>query len=226
MTKPHSGKKLLVVLFALLFAAIAFIFYVGATGGGTGGRAGTTGDAREVTGSTNAGNAAAVGSGVTDASAAVAKHLADRRARDELRQRILAGWAAEGADEETRTAAKAGRFVPRPNPDGRGIEPKYIQEVVREDLFPMARKCYEDLLARKPDAGGRLEMEFTIAGDDKIGGIVEEASMADTSSLKDEKMETCVRESLLTLSFPPPAHDGVVTVVYPIVFGPGDDDEK
>ena len=89
----------------------------------------------------------------------------------------------------------------------------------------MAKQCYEDLLARHPDAGGRLEMEFTIAGDDKIGGIVEDASIAKSSSLKDERMETCVRESLMTVSFPPPAHDGVVTVVYPIVFSP-DEPEK
>lgn len=219
----QSGKKVLLVFFALLFAAIGFIFWVGATGGGTANRppmpSSTTTSSSEPAGS------APAASGSTHSGPAA--HLRDKRVRDELRQRILAGWAASGsdADDETREAAKNGRFVPRPNADGRGIEPKYIQEVVREDLFPMARKCYEELLARQPDAGGRLEMEFTIAGDDKIGGIVEEAGIAKTSSLKDEKMATCVRESLLTLSFPPPAHDGVVTVVYPIIFGPEERDE-
>jgi hypothetical protein len=206
-----SGKRLLVVFFALLVAFLAFIFWNGATGGGTAGRPAP----------------AAVGpsSALVPRNPVPPRHLHDRRARDALRQRILAGWAAEGEDEETRSAARSGRFVPRPNADGRGIDAKYIQEVVREDLFPMAEKCYEELRARQPDAGGRLEMEFTIAGDDKIGGIVEEASIAETSSLKDEKMETCMRESLLTLSFPPPSHDGVVTVVYPITFSPDEHDE-
>jgi hypothetical protein len=224
MQAGQSGKKVLGVFFGLLLLAIAFIFYVGATGGGTGGRPPGTSPSASASSAGPGASAAAT----PPSAASAAKHLRDKQIRDDLRRRILAGWAAEGADvdDETRTAAKAGRFVPRPNADGTGIDPKYIQEVVREDLFPMAKQCYEELLARKPDAGGRLEMEFTIAGDDKIGGIVEEASMAKTSSLTDERMETCVRESLLTLSFPPPAHDGVVTVVYPIVFGPGDDDEK
>jgi hypothetical protein len=215
-----SGKRVLLVFFALLFLAIGLIFWMGATGGGTANRPpGMSPTGTASTASTGPGS-----SGVPSTSAsAAAHHLRDKKVRDELRQRILAAWAADGEDEETRTAAKAGRFVPRPNADGRGIDPKYIQEAVREDLFPMARQCYEDLLARKPDAGGSLEMEFTIAGDDKIGGIVEEANVAKTSTLEDERLETCVRESLMTVSFPPPAHDGVVTVVYPLVFGPDGD---
>ena len=213
-----SGKRLLLVFFALLLAAVGFIFWMGATGGGTSNRSPST-----VTSAPPDPSGAA---STADPTVPVEKRLSDRRVRDDLRRRILEGWAASGEDEETRTAAKAGRFVPRPNADGRSIDPKYIQEVVREDLFPMARKCYEELLVRRPDAGGTLEMEFTIAGDDKIGGLVEDASIAKTSSLKDEKMETCIRESLLTLAFPPPAHDGVVTVVYPIVFSPDDEVKK
>lgn len=208
----QSGKKVLLVFFGLLLVAIAFIFWTGATGGGTAG-------SRPAASTSAAPPAASV--------PPIAKHVRDRAVRDELRKRILAGWAAGegGGDEETRTAARSGRFVPRPNADGRGIDPKYIQEVVREDLFPMASTCYEEFLARKPDAGGSFEMELTIAGDDELGGFVEEAGIAKTSSLKDEKMETCIRESLLTLAFPPPAHDGVVTVVYPIVFSPEDRDD-
>lgn len=215
----QSGKKVLGVVLGLLFLAVGFIFWVGATGGGKQ-------NLPPATGAPPAPSAAALPATPTG-STSPTRHVRDKRARDELRQRILAGWAAEsaGADGETRTAAKAGRFVPRPAEDGRGIDPKYIQEVVREDLFPMAKKCYEELLARAPDAGGKLEMEFTIAGDDEIGGIVEEAAIAKTSTLKDEKMETCMRETLLTLSFPPPAHDGVVTVVYPIELSPEDRDE-
>lgn len=216
----QSGKKVLGVVLGLLLVAVGFIFWMGATGGGTAGRppSANTASAEPPSGGQPSAHA--------PAAAVPTGHLRDKRVRDELRERILAGWAAEGsADEETRKAARAGRFVARPNADGTGIDPKYVQEVVREDLFPMAKKCYEELLVRAPDAGGKLEMELTIAGDDKIGGIVEEAAIAKTSSLKDDKMETCVRESLLTLSFPPPARDGVVTVVYPIVFSPDERDE-
>lgn len=41
----------------------------------------------------------------------------------------------------------------------------------------------------------------------------------------DAKMETCVRESLMTVTFPPPAKGGVLTVIYPVVLEPGDDDD-
>ena len=82
----------------------------------------------------------------------------------------------------------------------------------------MARKCYEELLARQPDAGGKLEMEFTIVADDELGGMVEDAGIADGSALGDEKMDTCIRESLTTLAFPPPAHGGVVSIHAPLTF--------
>ena len=51
----QSGKKVLLVFFALLFAAIGFIFWVGATGGGTANRppmpSSTTTSSSEPTGS-------------------------------------------------------------------------------------------------------------------------------------------------------------------------------
>lgn len=213
-----KGRTVLVVLFAALLLVLGFVFWIGATGGGTANvpKPDAAPAAPPATGSTGTGRPAEKNAG---SEGAIAKTVHDRRVRDELRQRILAGWAAEGTDEQA-TAARAGRFVPRPNADGRGIDPKYIQEVVRGEFMPMARKCYEELLVRKPDAGGRLEMSFTIAADADLGGIVEDAEVAETSGLKDDKMTTCMRESLSTLAFPPPAHDGVVTVKYPIILSP------
>ncbi len=211
-----KGRTVLVVLIGALLLVLGFVFWLGATGGGTSNlpRADA---APATTASERPAEKHADGDG--GAAAAIAQTVRDRKVRDELRRRILAGWAAEGTGDQA-TAAREGRFVPRPNADGTGIDPKYIQEVVRSDLFPMAKQCYEELLARKPDAGGRIEMSFTIAADADLGGIVEDAEVAETSGIKDEKMTTCMRESLSTLAFPPPAHDGVVTVKYPIVFSP------
>ena len=217
-----KGRTLVLGLFAVLAAFLGFLFWIGATGGGT----------SNLEPSTRPSEAAAAGQTTTPGAssalpfdAAIRKALADRAVRDELRKRILAGWAASG-DEETAAAARAGRFQPRPNDAGTGIDPKYIQQVVREDFFPMAKQCYEELLARKPDAGGRVEMEFTIVADDKLGGIVEDAGLGEGGTLTDDKMGTCIRESLTTLAFPPPAGDGgIVTVVYPIVFAPDGPDE-
>ena len=100
------------------------------------------------------------------------------------------------------------------------MDPSYLQSVIREDFVPMAKKCYEELLTRQPDAGGRIMMTFKIVGDDKLGGIVEDAAVEADGGVADEKMSTCVRESLSTLAFRPPADDDVVTIVYPVVFNP------
>lgn len=202
-----KGRTVLVVLFAALLLVLGFVFWIGATGGGTANVP-----------RTDAAPAAPVekhAAAPADA-AAIAKVVHDRAIRDELRKRILAGWAAEDAGEQA-VAARRGRLVPRPNADGEGIDPKYIQEIVRSDLLPMAKKCYEEVLARKPDAGGRLVMSFTIAADADLGGIVEDAEIV---GMPDEKLTTCVRESLSTVAFPPPAHDGVVTVKYPLILSP------
>jgi hypothetical protein len=157
---------------------------------------------------------------------ALDKTIHDPKVRDELRKRILAGWAAAG-EPEVAAAAKEGRFLPAPEaPDGGRMDPKYIQEVVRGEFFPMAEKCYEELLTRKKGAKGRVEMSFTIVADEKLGGILEdvEADHKD-GGLADEKMTTCMRESMSSLAFRPPAHGGYVTVVYPIEFSPDDPDE-
>lgn len=109
-------------------------------------------------------------------------------------------------------------------PKGR-YDPKYIQKHVREDMFPLMRECYEEALSRRPKLGGKLILTFTIAGDPSVGGIVEEADFAEDSSIQDEEMRTCVRESLMTLTFEkPPEGGGYVTVRYPIEFS-ADDEE-
>ena len=149
---------------------------------------------------------------------AIGRTIADRRVRDALRKRIFDGWAADPASNLPPSPTS---FPARP-PEGTAMDPKYIQDVMRSDLMPMASKCYEELLVRQPDAGGRVMMTFKIVGDDALGGIVEDADIDDTEpeAIHDEKLATCIRESLSTLAFPPPAKDGWVTVGYPIVFQP------
>jgi hypothetical protein len=147
----------------------------------------------------------------------VTKTIVDRATRDLLRRRILAAWA-ESPDPAVAAAAKDGRFVPMP--EDTDASAKYLQSVVREDFFPMAKQCYESFLARK-DAGGTIMTKFKIVGDEKIGGIVEDVELETEGGLEDEQLMTCWRESFLSLSFrPPPQHDGWLTVDYPIVLSP------
>jgi hypothetical protein len=155
--------------------------------------------------------------------AAITKTMHDPKVREELRKRILAGWAAEGEGEQA-SAAREGRFVPAPEgPDGGRMDPKYIQEVVRGEFFPMAEKCYDELRTRNDAASGRVEMSFTIVADEKLGGIVDDVGVVNDGGLADERMTTCMRESMTAMAFRPPAHGGYVTVVYPIDFSSDED---
>jgi hypothetical protein len=152
--------------------------------------------------------------------------LVDRRVRDELRRRILAGWAA--GEGQVAEAAQQGHFEPMPpGPNGEYVDPAYIQEVIRSEMIPMARACFEELLTRQPDAGGSVEMFFKIVGDEKIGGIVDEVDLdaGAPTAIRDETMNTCIRESLTSLAFRPPPGRGVLTIGYPLIFsadGPDD----
>lgn len=211
-----KGKHLAIGLLVALFGVVGLVFWFGATGEHPEVRQSSPqalsaprAEPRSVTGYDGG---------------TIAQTIADRRVRDELRRRILAGWAQ--GEGETAVAARTGRLPPMPtSPDGE-VDPKYVQSVIREDMLPMAKKCYEELLSRTPDAGGRIALKFKIVGDDELGGIVEEAELDGgvLGALGDPKMETCVRESLLSLAFRPPPKDGWLTVTYPIELAPDERD--
>ena len=100
----------------------------------------------------------------------------------------------------------------------------YIQSAVRNQYFPVARSCYEELLGRQPDAKGTVTLRFSIVGDAEVdaGGVVEEVSLDDTSTMTDPEFLTCMRESMYSTVFePPPRGSNRTTVVYPVVLEPG-----
>ncbi len=154
----------------------------------------------------------------------------DRAKRDQLRNLI---WHAIGQPPPDAGAPVRGAayvFPERPpwrdSPqDGGGsprIDPKYIRERIHEDFIPLAKKCYEDALERDPKLGGRVLLAFNIVGDAKIGGIVEAADVLNDSTLRDPDVIDCIRQSFLSVTFPPPPDGGTVTVVYPLTFSNDD----
>lgn len=174
---------------------------------------------------------AASGTTATSSAASPAETRHDRRARDELRRKVLEAW--------TRAAAEAGATaVDEPGGGGAASSPtvlaaraygenqeldgEYIQHVMREELFPLARQCYEQLLERQPDAGGRVTLSYSIVGDAQLGGYVDDASIdaGAPDAIQDPEMQTCMRESMNSISFAPPKTGGAVTVEYPIEFAP------
>jgi hypothetical protein len=155
-------------------------------------------------------------SATADATAAHARLSPDERR--ELTKKIHAALWAE-----------SGEAAPDPNAPARlpvkvpALSPAYIQERMREDFKPMAAKCYEELLARAPDAGGTAKLAFTIVADDELGAIVEDVSLGEGTTLTDTSFATCLTESMTTVRFAAPKTSGKTTVHYPFLFSPGDE---
>jgi hypothetical protein len=223
--EPVRGRKVAVVLLLLIFGVLGFVVWVAMTnrgGTGSGGAPPPTATPRGLASQPEPRESRAddaLGDG-----GRISKTVSDRRVRDELRRRILAGWAQ--GEGEAAEAARAGR-VPSSSdsPDG-GLSRDYIRKVVREDFFPMAKGCYEELLSRRDAAGGRLDVKFKIVGDERSGGIVDEVEVVNDGGLADERLSTCIRESMLSVAFEPPPKGGWVTVTYPIEMWPGEPPDK
>lgn len=97
------------------------------------------------------------------------------------------------------------------------LRPEEIRAVVRGQWLPKARTCYEQLLARDPDADGKLVIKFAIAGSD---GSVEDVRLdASEAGLGDEPFVQCVEQSAAAMRFPA-AGEGRTTVAYPLHFSP------
>jgi len=96
------------------------------------------------------------------------------------------------------------------------LAPEIIQRVVRAH-FGAFRKCYEEGLGRNPNLTGRVAVKFVI---DRSGAV---SSAEDSrSDMPDRVVVDCVLSHYRELVFPKP-DGGIVTVVYPIQFNPGDD---
>jgi hypothetical protein len=95
------------------------------------------------------------------------------------------------------------------------LPPEVIQRTVRLN-FGRFRLCYENGMRANPNLEGRVSVRFII---DRSGAV---AMAADGGSdLPDRGVVQCVVRGFGNLSFPSP-EGGVVTVVYPLLFNPGD----
>ncbi|HEY1693037.1 MAG TPA: AgmX/PglI C-terminal domain-containing protein [Polyangiaceae bacterium] len=90
-----------------------------------------------------------------------------------------------------------------------------IQRIVRQN-FGRFRLCYENGLRNNPNLQGRVTVKFVI---DRSGAVGMTADGG--SDIPDSSVVQCVVRGFGNLSFPQP-EGGMVTVVYPIMFNPGD----
>jgi hypothetical protein len=150
--------------------------------------------------------------------------IRDRRTRDDVRERI---YAAFGEVPPERHRPRAGTAAPGRTSSGENLraaaasadagplEPEYIKARIREDFVPLAKECYEAALERDPKLAGKMVFWFEIVGDEGVGGVVESADLVEGSTLDEAELTTCMRESLLSISFEAPRGSGRVTVKYP-----------
>ncbi len=94
----------------------------------------------------------------------------------------------------------------------------YIREVVREDVIPLARDCYNSVLEDDPEFGGKLVLDFEILGDESVGGVVDNVLPGEGTTVAHPDFVECMSESMMSVVFDPPEGGGRVLISYPFVF--------
>jgi hypothetical protein len=95
------------------------------------------------------------------------------------------------------------------------LPPEVIQRIVRQN-FGRFKMCYQSALASNPNLQGRVAVKFVISREGSVSLTADGGS-----DLPDQGVVQCVVRNFGGLSFPAP-EGGTVTVVYPIMFSPGD----
>jgi hypothetical protein len=95
------------------------------------------------------------------------------------------------------------------------LDPALVQQVVRS-RFGAMRLCYEYGMSRNRNLSGRVTTKLVIG----LDGAVTATALVCTS-MPDDVAVDCIVNEFARLSFPKP-EGGTVTVVYPVIFKPGD----
>ena len=94
------------------------------------------------------------------------------------------------------------------------LDKDIIRRIVRAHINEI-RHCYNQVLARDPNAMGRVAIQFTIAPHGKVPSAV-----VAESTMRDPQIGQCMAQAVRRWTFPKPK-DGIVIVTYPFVFEPG-----
>lgn len=92
------------------------------------------------------------------------------------------------------------------------LDKEIIRRVIHRHSSQI-RHCYERELARNPDLGGKVAVQFTIGADGRITGVGSSHGTAESAAL-----ERCISDRILTWRFPQPKGGGSVVVNYPFIF--------
>lgn len=131
----------------------------------------------------------------------------------EARSHRLAGAANKPANAALLSASAGAPPLPVGN-----LDKDYIRDQIRE-MHPQIRGCFERALERRPDLEGTAVVEFSIVGEEEVGGLVELSEYDhEASTIEDEQFSECIQETMYGLEFEAPEGGGRVSVRYPFEF--------
>lgn len=149
-------------------------------------------------------------------------------AREVMRERILAAEAARATSTTPTRPPTVADDEPvardrRPRKPAAGSEEAatppaalndrtgnhaYLVGVLNEQLMPLVDECHALARETRPDIAGMLDFNVEILGDEDIGGVIDALEPAPTNEISDPGLLECVRESLLSVTLPPPKTGG------------------
>jgi TonB family protein len=110
--------------------------------------------------------------------------------------------------------AKAPDVIPGTANVRGSLDKEIIRRIIRRHINEV-KFCYEQELTKKPNLGGRIMVQFTIAAS---GQVI--ASVLQNSTMGSPKVENCTVQAVRRWEFPKPLGGGIVIVSYPFVLTP------
>jgi TonB family protein len=110
--------------------------------------------------------------------------------------------------------AKAPDVIPGQANVRGSLDKEIIRRIIRRHINEV-KYCYEQELTKKPDLGGRIMVQFTIAAS---GQVI--ASVLQNSTMGNARVENCTVQAVRRWEFPKPLGGGIVIVSYPFVLTP------
>ena len=153
----------------------------------------------------------------------VAGAVRNRAKADQLRAALGRFWQASEQEPNPRSAAVA---TAHPRSIAEWTQGDYVKSVLHDQYIPLARECYEEYLKRAPKGAGKVVVNFSISGTAELGGVIENVTLGEESTVKDEPFATCLAESMYALALDPPPEDSKgITVGYGVEFSPESPEE-
>ena len=94
------------------------------------------------------------------------------------------------------------------------LDKEIIRRIIRRHINEV-KYCYEQELTKKPELGGRIMVQFTIAAS---GQVI--ASVLQNSTMGNARVENCTVQAVRRWEFPKPLGGGIVIVSYPFLLTP------